>query len=97
VRDLFRFEWDPAKAEENLRKHGISFVEALTVFWDANGLLLDDSAHSEVEDRFLLIGMSETLRILVVVHCYRLEDTTIRLIGARKATASERDRYVRER
>lgn len=64
------FEWDPAKAAANLRKHGVSFEEAETVFWDERGLLIDDPEHSIGEQRFVLLGLSARLRILIVVHYY---------------------------
>jgi uncharacterized DUF497 family protein len=89
-----RFEWDPAKAAANLRKHGVSFQEAETAFSDENGLLLNDEAHSDAESRFILLGMSSALRVLVVVHCYRAADATIRIISARRATRAERGQYV---
>jgi len=91
--DAFRFDWDPAKARENLRKHGISFDEARTVFADDNAILLDDPDHSTDEDRFALLGLSAPLRILVVAHCYREGESVVRLISARKATRSERAQY----
>ena len=89
-----RFEWDPAKAATNQSKHGVSFPEAVTVFSDENALLLADPDHSTTEDRFILLGLSAGLRVLVVVHAYREADATIRLISARKATRSERTQYV---
>jgi uncharacterized DUF497 family protein len=92
VSDL-HFEWDPAKARENLRKHGVSFDEARTVFADDQAILLDDPDHSADEDRFALLGLSAPLRVLVVAHCYREGDTVIRVISARKATRSERAQY----
>ena len=76
-----RFEWDPRKSVANLRKHGISFEEARTVFYDENALLRPDEDHSDEEDRFLLLGLSGRLRTLVVCHCYRQEDDVIRLIS----------------
>ena len=88
-----RFDWDPAKAAVNLRKHGIGFDEAISAFSDERGLLLDDPDHSDAEDRFVLLGLSGALRLLVVVHCYRGRDATIRLISARKATRAERQVY----
>ena len=91
--DAFRFDWDPAKARENLRKHGISFDEARTVFADDSAILLDDPDHSTDEDRFALLGLSAPLRILVVAHCYREGESVVRLISARKATRSERAQY----
>jgi hypothetical protein len=92
--DGLRFEWDPAKAAENLRKHGVSFEEAQAVFADERALLLDDPGHSEGEDRFVLLGLSAAGRLLVVVHCYREADAVIRIISARKATRSERASYL---
>ncbi|MGH7533844.1 MAG: BrnT family toxin [Gemmatimonadales bacterium] len=88
------FDWDPAKAASNLRKHGVPFEEAESVFSDEQGLLLDDDRHSDAEPRFALLGLSATLRVLVVVHCYRAAGATIRIISARKATPAERAQYV---
>lgn len=90
-----QFEWDEAKAEENLAKHGVSFVEATRVFEDERARLLADPDHSEGEDRFILLGLSWSLRVLVVVHCYRAEDEVIRIISARKATRVEVQQYTR--
>lgn len=90
-----RFEWDERKALQNRRKHGVSFEEAETVFSDDYGLLIDDPDHSGEEDRFLLLGLSASLRTLVVAHCYQQADGVIRIISARKATRKERDRYNR--
>ncbi len=87
------FEWDAAKAAANRRKHGVSFQEAVTVFSDERGLLIDDPDHSAGEDRFVLLGLSAALRTLVVVHCYREAEDTIRIISARKATRPERATY----
>ena len=88
-----RFEWDDRKAAVNRRKHGVSFEEARTVFFDENALLRSDEDHSEDEDRFVLLGLSERLRTLVVCHCYRQGDEVIRLISARRANAFERQQY----
>jgi uncharacterized DUF497 family protein len=88
-----RFEWDPRKATANLRKHGVSFEQARSVFLDENALLLPDEEHSEEEDRFLLMGISGRVRTLVVCHCYRQADEVIRLISARKANSQERRQY----
>lgn len=88
-----RFAWDDAKARSNLRKHGVSFEEARTVFFDDDALLIDDPDHSEREDRFILLGISATARVLLVVHSYRDNDSTIRLISARKANSGERSTY----
>ena len=83
------FEWDDEKAAANVDKHGVSFDEAATAFYDEEGLLLDDPDHSEGEDHFIILGISSSLRLLVVVHCYRGDDATIRIISARKALSSE--------
>ena len=88
------FTWDHAKARANIKKHGVSFDEAQSVFLDEAARLLDDPDHSEDEDRFVLLGMSALLRVLVVVHCDREAAHAIRIISARKATNSEGRRYV---
>ncbi len=87
------FEWDEAKAEANLRKHGVSFEEALTVFGDPYSLTIHDAAHSEAEDRFVDVGRSTSGRILVVIYTERHPRT--RIISARRATAAERRQYER--
>lgn len=89
------FTWDPAKARANLRKHGVSFVEAQSVFYDVHARLVDDPDHSESEDRFILLGQSEAARVLVVVHAYREPAGLIRIISARKASPTERTGYGR--
>ena len=89
------FEWDERKASVNLKKHGVSFEEAKSVFYDENGLHMPDPDHSRDEDRFVLIGMSQQIRMVVVCHCYRKNDSIIRLISARKATKQERKSYER--
>jgi uncharacterized DUF497 family protein len=88
-----RFEWDPRKASANARKHGVSFEEARSVFADERAKLIDDPDHSEDEDRFILLGLSGSLRVLIVCHCYREEGNVIRIISARKATAKEAKFY----
>ncbi|HEX9632423.1 MAG TPA: BrnT family toxin [Gemmatimonadales bacterium] len=88
-----RFEWDPTKSAANKRKHGVAFEEAEGVFADDHALLIDDPEHSEAEDRFVLLGLSAKLRVLVVVQCYRKADAIIRIISARKATKPEQRRY----
>ena len=88
------FEWDAAKAAANHRKHGVSFEEAQTVFTDEHALLIDDPEHSQDEDRFILLGFSLQLRMLVVAHCYRRSGGVIRLISARPATRSEHKAYM---
>jgi uncharacterized DUF497 family protein len=90
-----QFDWDPAKARANLRKHGVAFEEAQTVFADDRALLIDDPEHSGDELRFVLLGVSTAPRILVVVHAYRSAPATIRIISARKATKAERAIYVK--
>lgn len=92
ARDL-RFEWDPAKARTNLRRHGVGFSEASSVFLDEHALLIDDPDHSAAEDRFVLLGLSATLRLLIVCHCYRAEGGVVRIISARKADRQERRDY----
>jgi len=88
-----RFEWDDRKDAENRRKHGVSFEEARTVFYDDRALLRDDP--DEDEERFVLLGLSATLRTLVVCHCYRKDGDVIRIISARKSSRKERDLYNR--
>lgn len=92
-----RFAWDMSKAALNKQKHGVSFEEAQTVFEDCEALRIFDPDHSEDEDRFLLLGMSSVLRLLVVCHCYREDDELIRIISARKATKKEISTYERRR
>ena len=87
------FVWDERKNRENQRKHGISFEDATTIFADENARLIRDTDHSESEDRFILIGFSAKLRILVVVHAYRQDEKEVRIISARKATPKERKQY----
>ena len=89
-----RFEWDPAKAAQNVRKHGVSVLEAQTSFSDDYGLLVDELGPASEEQRFVLLGVSSAVRLLVVVHSYREIERTIRLISARKATRSERAQYA---
>jgi uncharacterized protein len=88
-----QFEWDPQKAQVNLRKHKVSFEDAQSVFSDEYALLIDDPDHSEEEDRFVLLGLSHSLRLLVVVHCYRAEGRVVRIISARKADRDEQSIY----
>ena len=87
------FEWDERKAEANAKKHGVSFDEAKSVFVDERAKLIDDPDHSEDEDRFVLLGLSSVLRLLLVCHCYRAEGNVIRIISARKASAHEFKSY----
>jgi len=87
------FQWDEYKNKTNIQKHGISFKEALTVFFDEKALLIEDEKHSDYEERFIILGLSKKLRLLVVCHCYRESDSVIRIISARKANISEIDQY----
>lgn len=91
------FEWSPAKAAANARKHGVHFEEARTVFEDDEALLIPDPEHSIGEERFVLLGVSAALRVLVVVHCERLDGAVIRIISARKADRAERTIYASRR
>lgn len=88
-----RFEWDARKNKTNRQKHGVSFEEAQTAFADEHGLLIDDPEHSEAERRFVLLGMSSALRVLVVCHCYRSGGDVIRIISARRADREEQADY----
>jgi len=87
------FNWDTGKNLSNIEKHGVPFKEAATVFLDPDATLLDDTEHSQFEERFNVIGFSENLRLLMVCHCYRDCDFIIRIISARKATRSEERLY----
>jgi len=83
------FDWDEKKNRTNILKHGISFEEAKTVFYDNDAIVFDDPDHSYGEERFLILGVSFSDKICIVSHCYRMSDTIIRIISARKATKSE--------
>ena len=87
----YEFEWNETKAQVNVRRHGVSFKEASTVFSDPLAILLPDPDHSEGEERFLVLGMSSGQRVLVVSHAERPPRT--RLISARPATRRERGQY----
>ena len=87
------FEWDEGKNRANRRKHGISFEEARTAFLDENARVVPDPERSQEEDRFILLGVSTSLRVLVVCHCYRQGDEVIRIVSARKADREERRQY----
>ena len=93
VRMSLGFEWDPRKAAANRRKHSVSFEDAQSVFSDDRARLIDDPDHSADEDRFLLLGLCSSLRLLVVAHCYREAGGVIRIISARKATHEEQRFY----
>ena len=87
------FEWDSAKNISNRHKHGITFEEAQTVFYDQNARILPDPDHSENEERVILLGLSLKLRIVAVCHCYRSSESIIRIISARRASKAERLKY----
>ena len=88
-----KFDWEALKANANIKKHGVTFEEARSVFYDEKARLIDDPDHSEDEERFILLGFSSSLRILIVCHCYRSEGNVIRIISARKATTNETKAY----
>ena len=91
---MIKFEWNAAKAASNERKHGVSFEEAISVFYDEFAIQFFDSESSEhEEDRFLMLGLSSESRILIICHCERDSGNTIRIISARKATRKERRFY----
>ena len=90
-----RFEWDAAKNADNKRRHGVSFEEARSVFYDERALLIEDPDQDGHEERFLLLGLSDALRTLLLCHCYRERESVIRIISARKAARSERAEYER--
>ena len=89
-----RFSWDPRKASSNRRKHGVTFEEARSAFHDPSALVIADPEHSEEEDRFILLGLSSRLRLVVVVHCHRESSDVIRLISARRARQAEQRQYL---
>ena len=93
MKEYLRFDWNPEKAAINLEKHGVSFEEAKTVFLDECAVLFDDPDHSLDEERFLILGISQNLRLLLVSHCIRENDTVIRIISARKAVKREEKQY----
>ena len=90
---MIRFEWDPRKDEANQKKHGVSFEEAQSVFFDDNAIQFYDKDHSDQEERFVMLGMSIQYKMLVVCHCERRSGEVIRIISARKATNLERKHY----
>ena len=92
-----KFDWDENKAAANEKKHSVSFEEAKTAFDDYNALLIPDPDHCDGEDRFVLLGFSAALRMLVVCHCYREKDEIIRIISARKATKKESATYEKRK
>ena len=91
------FEWDKRKENANVKKHGISFEEARTSFYDEHAIQFFDPDHSDEEDRFILLGLSHKFDTLVVCHCFREEETTVRIISARKADKDEANVYWSQR
>lgn len=91
--ECLKFEWDEVKNKINKHKHNVSFEEAMTVFQDTSALIIDDPDHSEQEERFLILGFSSKANLLIVCHCYRKNDSVIRIISARKATLRESIQY----
>jgi uncharacterized DUF497 family protein len=85
--------WDEKKNQNNIIDHKVSFLEAETVFYDPNAIIIHDPDHSVEEDRFIILGISKLLKLLVVCHCYREDDEIIRIISARKATKTESKAY----
>ena len=90
---MIGFEWNPNKNRVNREKHGVSFEEARTVFYDEMAIEFFDDTHSTQEDRFLLLGKSWKNRLLLICHCVRGEGDIIRIISARKATKTETKHY----
>jgi len=91
---MIKFDWDPWKDRANQKKHNVSFEEAQSVFFDENAVQFYDELHSDNEDRFIMLGESNALRLLVVCHCERNSENVIRIISARKATKFERQFYL---
>ena len=91
---MLQFEWDENKNTINKKKHGISFEEAETAFYDDEAVVIPDPEHSQDEERFILLGFSAMVRLLTVCHCFRGEDDIIRIISARKATRIETEQYT---
>jgi uncharacterized DUF497 family protein len=92
-----RFEWDKKKEKVNVKKHGVSFEEARTVFYDESAIQFYDPDQSDDEDRFILLGLSLKPQVLVVCHCFRESETLVRIISARKADKDEEKDYWKQR
>lgn len=93
--DELEFTWDEVKAQTNIKKHGVSFEEAKSAFYDESAIVIYDPDHSQQEDRFILLGISDYFGLLIVCHCYCENDTIIRIISARKANKLEQKQYRR--
>jgi uncharacterized DUF497 family protein len=91
------FEWDRRKETANVKKHGVSFKEARTAFYDESAIQFFDPDHSDEEDRFILLGLSLKPQVLVVCHCFRESETVVRIISARKADKDEEQAYWERR
>ncbi len=91
--NLLVFEWNKTKEKANIKKHGISFDEARTTFYDENAIQFFDPDHSEDKDRFILLGTNYKLNTLVICHCFREDETVVRIISARKADKDESKAY----
>ena len=92
---MIKFKWDEVKTASNIKKHGISFNEAKSVFFDEFAMQFFDHENSAIEDRFLMLGMSHETNLLLICHCDSNDSNTIRIISARKATKNERKHYQR--
>mgnify|MGYP000004306453 FL=1 len=92
---MIKFEWDTAKAVTNIKKHGVSFEEAKSVFFDEFAVQFFDQNNTDTEDRFLMLGMSNETNLLLICHCERDDGNAIRVISARKATKNESKNYQR--
>jgi len=90
---MLKFEWNSNKSITNKKKHGISFEEAQTVFFDSNARIIEDPEHSDYEERFVIMGVSQCLRILTVCYCYRRGNKVIRIISAGRADKREKEKY----
>ncbi|MDR1317510.1 MAG: BrnT family toxin [Spirochaetales bacterium] len=88
-----KFIWDEDKNQKNIKSHNISFEEAKTVFYDQNAKIIFDPDHSKEEDRFIILGLSKALNLLIVCHCYKEQEEQIRIFSARKATKNEKKQY----
>ena len=95
--DEIRFEWDQKKEKANVKRHGVSFEEARTAFYDERAIQFYDPDHSDEEDRFILLGLSLKPQVLVVCHCFRESETVVRIISARKADKDEEREYWKQR
>jgi len=95
--DELSFEWDPRKAASNAAKHGVTFEEAKSVFYDEDALVIPDPDHSKEEERFIIMGRSGELRILVEIHCFRKTGSSIRIISARRAGTKEQKPYMEKK